>query len=54
MMKTFLTAAALTLLPGLALAMGCSGYKHETASMSCAEGTTWDAETNTCVQVVTG
>lgn len=47
-MKTLLTALALTALPSLAIAMGCS-YGHTTASMSCAEGTVLDAETGTCV-----
>ncbi|MDG1801700.1 MAG: adenylosuccinate lyase [Paracoccaceae bacterium] len=48
--KTLLTAAALTLLPGLALAMGCHGSNHaERANMSCAAGTTWDADSQTCV-----
>lgn len=38
--------ALLLLLPsGLALAEGC----HDDAKMSCAEGTTWDAEKATCV-----
>jgi len=53
-MKSLMTAAALMILPGLALAMGCSGSKHDDMAMSCAQGTTWDAATNTCVEVVTG
>jgi hypothetical protein len=54
MIKTLMTAAALTVLPGLALAMGCSGMKHDDMAMSCADGTKWDAATNSCVEVVTG
>lgn len=48
--KTLLTAATLIVLPGLALAMGCHGSNHaEQANMSCATGTTWDADSQTCV-----
>jgi hypothetical protein len=36
---------ALTLLPGLALAM-CG---HDRQAMSCAEGTTYDTTSGTCV-----
>jgi len=50
-MKTLLSALALTVLPSLALAMGCSSYEHTTAQMSCADGTAYDAETGTCVPV---
>lgn len=52
MIKTLMTAAALTVLPGLAMAM-CSGMKYDTMAMSCAEGSTWDAETRTCVPAAT-
>lgn len=52
-MKTLLTALTLTLLPGFAFAMGCSSFGHTTASMSCAEGMTFDAETETCVPIST-
>ena len=31
----------------------CSGHSEQQA-MSCAEGTQWNAETNSCVPVVTG
>lgn len=48
-MKTLLTALALTVLPGLAMAEGCAFGHTETASMSCAEGMTFDATTGTCV-----
>ena len=56
-LKTTFAALALTLLPGLALAGGgCNGMNHaaDTASMSCAEGTIMDPETNTCVPLTTG
>lgn len=48
-MKTLLSALALIALPSLALAMGCSGYEHTTAQMSCADGMVYDAETQNCV-----
>lgn len=44
--KALTIAAALTLTPGLALAM-CSGAKHQQAQ-SCATGTSWDAGTQSC------
>ena len=53
MIKTTVAVLALTALPGLAIAQ-CSGSHSQQASMSCAEGMTYDAETNTCVPVVTG
>ncbi|MEL6463334.1 MAG: carbohydrate-binding module family 14 protein [Pseudomonadota bacterium] len=46
--KTVLVALALTLAPTLSLAMGCN-YGKEQQAMSCAEGTVFDADTNTCV-----
>lgn len=49
--KTLTVALALTLTPALGLAMGCNSSKHEQQAMSCATGTVYDAETNTCVQV---
>ena len=53
--KTTLVAALLALSPTFAFAMGCSYGAHtETTAMSCAEGMVMDAETNTCVPVVTG
>ena len=48
--KTLLVAVMLTALPSLSFAM-CSGYKHQEASMSCADGTVYDAESKTCVTV---
>ena len=48
--KTILAALALTIAPSLALAMGCSGYNHTSQqAMSCADGTVWDATTQTCI-----
>jgi len=52
MIKILMTAATLTVLPGLAIAM-CSGTKHEDMAMSCAEGSTWDAASRTCVSTAT-
>ena len=46
--KTLIVALALSALPGLAFAT-CSFGTHQEASMSCAEGTVWDAETEKCV-----
>jgi len=47
--KTTLVAGILLLVPAVATAE-CFGEKHTTA-MSCAEGTTMDMETNSCVPV---
>jgi hypothetical protein len=49
--KTILAAAALMLAPGLAAAQ-CS-WKDQTATMSCAPGTTFDATSGTCVPEAT-
>lgn len=46
--KTILVTLALTLAPTLGLAMGCN-YGKEQQAMSCAAGTTYDADTNSCV-----
>lgn len=54
-LKTSLAAAALTIAPILAPAVAgatCSG--HDTQAMSCAEGSAWDAGTQSCVPQVTG
>jgi len=48
--KTLLAALVLTAAPGLAMAE-CN-WMAERVTMSCAEGTTWDASTQTCVPVV--
>lgn len=48
--KTIAAALALTLTPALALAEGCNYGKHQQV-MSCATGSVYDAETNSCVKV---
>ncbi len=48
--KTLLIALAMTALPTLSYAM-CSGYGHQEAAISCAQGMTWDAEKQACVNV---
>ncbi|MEL7345840.1 MAG: hypothetical protein AAFN59_13470 [Pseudomonadota bacterium] len=54
-MKTMLVALTLTVLPSLSMAMGCSGYGHDTtASISCADGMTFDADQQRCIAVTTG
>ncbi|MEM8977863.1 MAG: hypothetical protein AAGD04_00105 [Pseudomonadota bacterium] len=52
-MKTCLAATVLAVLPTLSFAMGCN-YEHttQTATMSCADGTTFDAESGKCVTSV--
>jgi hypothetical protein len=48
--QTIITLAVLTLTPGIAMASGgCNWMKTEQTAMSCAEGTSLDAATNTCV-----
>lgn len=44
--KTVLIAIALTLLPGIALAM--CGHRQQQQVMSCAEGSVWDSEKQIC------
>ena len=51
--KVLLAALALSVAPGLALAYSCNMNRIDTASMTCAEGTMWDAETRTCVPLNT-
>ena len=51
-LKTFLTAAILSLAPLSATAM-CSGAGMEQHAMSCVEGTQWDAEAGICTPVTT-
>ncbi|WP_170311756.1 hypothetical protein [Sulfitobacter sabulilitoris] len=47
--KTLAVTVALALAPTLSLAQGCS---YDRQAMSCAEGTTYDAATGTCVTSV--
>lgn len=49
-LTALLTTAILLAFPGVAAAQ-C--YGSEEASMSCAEGTTWDATSQTCVATAT-
>ncbi|UWQ92906.1 hypothetical protein QEZ52_09275 [Aliisedimentitalea scapharcae] len=46
---TLVLTAAL-LLPSLAAAMGCSGREHQ--AQSCAAGTTWDSNSQSCVKII--
>lgn len=47
--KTLTAALVLTLMPALSLAQGCSHGKE--ASMSCGEGSVYDAATGTCTTI---
>ncbi|MEM6890606.1 MAG: adenylosuccinate lyase [Pseudomonadota bacterium] len=47
--KTLAAAAALALIPALGFAAGCN---YDRQAMSCAEGTTYDSQTGTCVPLV--
>ncbi|WP_299614095.1 hypothetical protein [uncultured Tateyamaria sp.] len=47
--KTVMVALALTLAPTLTLAMGCNYGTKDKQAMSCAAGTTYDANSNSCV-----
>ena len=49
LLAALITAAT----PGLALAM-CSGYGHEQVTMSCPEGQSFDAATESCKPLPTG
>lgn len=51
-MKSLITALALVagLAPAAVLAQGCSHGERQ-AQISCAEGTAWDAATQSCVTV---
>jgi hypothetical protein len=50
-LKTAMCAFVIALTPALAAAE-CSWGKMEQVTMSCSEGTTFDAETQTCIPVV--
>ncbi|SDZ12504.1 hypothetical protein SAMN05444004_106126 [Jannaschia faecimaris] len=45
-------AAVMVAAPGLAQAYECGGMKTEKITQSCAPGTSFDAETNSCVAVI--
>ncbi|MCE8001018.1 MAG: adenylosuccinate lyase [Rhodobiaceae bacterium] len=49
--KTLFVVFGLLVLPASGYAM-CSGHDHQ--ALSCAEGTVWNADTQTCVAQVTG
>jgi len=51
-MKRLVLAIALISSPLTAWAQ-CSGHSDQRA-MSCAEGSQWNTETNSCVPIVTG
>jgi len=48
--KTTLAAFVLMAMPGFAFAECNWGAAHD-VTMSCAEGTTWDAATQACIPV---
>ena len=50
--KTLLAAFVLTAVPGFAHAE-CSWGASNEVTMSCADGATWDAETQACVPTAT-
>ena len=55
-MKLLFATLAVTVTPSLALAMGC-GFGHEkndTVAISCAEGSVYSAEAQSCVPLTTG
>jgi hypothetical protein len=49
--RTLLAALVLTAAPGLAMAECSWGSAHE-VTMSCSEGTVWDATTQACLPSV--
>ncbi|SEK59284.1 hypothetical protein [Roseovarius nanhaiticus] len=49
-MKTLGIALVLTLAPTLSLAMGCN-YGKDKQAMSCAAGSTYDADSKSCLPV---
>jgi hypothetical protein len=48
-LKFGLATLALVAMPSLALATGGCNYGKEKQAFSCAQGSTWDSATNTCV-----
>ncbi|MEM6824338.1 MAG: adenylosuccinate lyase [Pseudomonadota bacterium] len=46
--KTLFTVLLFSVAPGIAAA-GCFGYGQQEASISCADGTVWDAQERACV-----
>ncbi|MFK7752805.1 MAG: hypothetical protein AB8B51_09660 [Sedimentitalea sp.] len=50
--KTVLAALALTVIPAVSFAMGCSERSHQ--AQSCAAGSVWDTTSSSCVKQITG
>ncbi|MCQ0092009.1 adenylosuccinate lyase [Roseovarius sp. M141] len=50
-MKILTIAVLLTLAPTLSLAMGCGHGKKNVQAMTCAAGTTYDADAKTCMPI---
>ena len=50
--RPLLAAFVLMAVPGLLPTLNAAGASHE-VTMSCADGATWDAETQTCVTTAT-
>ena len=48
--KIALATATLMLLPSLGMAMGCT---YDKQAMSCATGTVYDANSNSCIATTT-
>lgn len=51
--KLLLATLVVAATPGLAMAY-CSGTKHDQTAMSCPEGQSYDAATQTCKATPTG
>jgi hypothetical protein len=52
-LKTLLAAVVMTAVPTFSFAMGgCATHTTQQQAMSCGEGSQLDAETGTCVPVV--
>ncbi len=49
--RVLLTAFVLTALPGLAFAQ-CSWGNPDEVTMNCTQGSTWDADAQACVPLV--
>lgn len=53
-MRRTLIASLILVLGPIAAQAQCSGSSTRIQAMSCVEGSQWNAETGTCVPVVTG
>lgn len=47
--KTLFTATALAALPAMTFAAGCNWSRQDTATITCAPGTVYDAASQSCV-----